>query len=82
MEIILETRAGRRLVLFLAVLVLCGMAYDAVDRVLAPWEPMMWQVAWILLTLFLSWMAFRLGVLFDGWLHRWETTGIRPARRG
>ena len=45
MEIIMETRAGRTLVLVVSVLILGGMAYDAVDRVLAPWEPFFWQWA-------------------------------------
>lgn len=78
----METKAYRTFVFFMTVILFLGIVYDAVDRVLSPWEPLFWQWGGYCVMAFLTWMAFRLGCLYDEWLHRWETTGRRPARRG
>jgi hypothetical protein len=79
---IMATRGFWRLVVLVSVLILGGMVYDAVDRVLAPWEPLFWQWGGYAVMAFLTWLAFRVGCRFDDWLHRMETTGRRPGRRG
>lgn len=79
---IMASRGFMKLVCVLSVIGTLGLAYDAVDRVLAPWEPFFWQWGGYCVMAFLTWMAFRVGCLYDGWLSRWETTGVRPARRG
>jgi hypothetical protein len=79
---IMATRGFWRLVVLVSVLILGGMVYDAVDRVLAPWEPLFWPWGGYAVMAFLCWMAFRLGCRFDEWLHDLEARGGGRARRG
>lgn len=69
-------------VVFVTVVTLFEMVYDAIDRVLEPWEPLFWQWGGYAVMAFLVWLAFRVGCLFDAWLHRMETTNRLPRRRG
>jgi len=65
-----------RFALFLTVLLLAEMAYDAIDRVLAPYEPLFWQWGGYAVVAFLCWLMIRAR------RHRAAVQGKGPARRG
>jgi hypothetical protein len=71
-----------RFVLLMTALILFEMVYDAIDRVLAPYEPLFWQWGGYAVMAFLCWLAFRLGCRLDEWLHELEHRSGGPARRG